>query len=47
MRFTVEKYIGLSNDTLTYVKNTNDFIENASLMTGLEYSEVETVSDLH
>lgn len=43
MRFSVEKLIGMSNDTVSYVKNTNDFVENAQIMTGLDIAEVEKV----
>ena len=46
MKFSLEKYIGLSNDTLTYVKNVNDFVENANLITGLEVADIEKVKTL-
>lgn len=42
-KFTVEKYIGLSNDTLSYIKNINDFSAYATEITGLPEEEVEKV----
>jgi len=42
----VEKYIGLSNDTLSYIKNLNDFASNATEITGLPEEEVEKVNSI-
>jgi len=44
-KFTVERYIGLSNDTLAYIRNVNDFASNAAHVTGLDEIEVEKLLD--
>lgn len=40
-------YVGFSNDTITYKKGVDEFIEKAESLTKIQCDEMENVSETH